>query len=113
MKHLTVADKAMLIGDEAGDLLIRYSAALGRNNLADDVDVHVYSSDGDEVEASLVLNQGMTIMAESTHTSLPEPDNAEAVAYMRSKLEAMEHPPEVQASKTEDEAAWETEIDLS
>lgn len=86
MKHLTFADKSLLLGDVAADLLVEYTAALGNAQQADSVAVHAFGADGDEVEATLVLNQGAALMVESTHTSLPEPDNEDAIEQMRRGL---------------------------
>ena len=40
------------------------------------------SSDGDEVEATFLLNSGSPLTAESSTATFPEPDNAEVTARM-------------------------------
>lgn len=88
MKHLTMTDKSLLVGDETASLLLEYAALLGKSNSADTVTFHAFSSDGDEVEASLLLNSGTSVMIESTHTSLPEPGNADVEAYLRDRIDS-------------------------
>ena len=60
---------------------------------ADDVELAAISSDGDEVRAILLLGGGAPLMAESAHTELPEPDNADALAYMKRRIDALRHAP--------------------
>src|ERR1700712_2793136 len=86
MKHITFGDKSLLVGDEVADLMLEYAALLTRETSGDTVQVAAVSSDGDEVTASFLLGPGVTMMAESTHSSLPEPDNTAAVEYMREAM---------------------------
>jgi hypothetical protein len=82
MKHITFADKSLLIGDEAADLMLEYAAKLAGSSNADTVKLNAISSDGDEVVATFLLDAGAPLMAETTTSTLPEPDNTDAVAYM-------------------------------
>jgi hypothetical protein len=82
MKHITFGDKSLLIGDAAADALLKYAAFLATAARGDTVEVHAISSDGDEVTASFLFGPGATVMAETSHTQLPEPDNSAAIAYM-------------------------------
>lgn len=86
MKHITYSEKSLLVGDEAADVLLEYSALLARHDSADTVTLHAFGADADEVDATFVLNQGTVLMAETTHTRMPEPDNSEAVMHMREKM---------------------------
>ena len=86
MKHITYAEKSVLMGDEAADVLLEYAAALTTAGRGDKVDVYAQSADGDEIVASFVLGDGVSIMAETTTSTAPEPDNSEAVAYMRRQM---------------------------
>lgn len=94
MKHITYSDKSLLLGDTTADLLLEYAAALGTDNTADTVTVNAMSSDGDDVEATFLLGEGAPLMAETSTTKVPEPDNGEADTYMREKINALTHPPE-------------------
>lgn len=100
MKHLTFTDKSMLIDDATADALLEYAALLVQHNTGDTVDIHAFSSDGDEVEAKLLLSAGAPIMVESTHTSLPEPDNAEALEYIRTAMTSLVERPIIQPETT-------------
>jgi hypothetical protein len=93
MKHVTYAQKSLLVGDEAADTLTAYSALLARHHSGDTVTLAAYDADGDDVQATFVLDQGTNLMAESTHSSIPEPDNADAVRDMQKKMTALASPP--------------------
>jgi hypothetical protein len=87
MQHLTVADKSLLIGNVLGDLLLEYSALLGRIGSADTVKIQAIGADGDEVVAGLLLNEGTVLVVESSTSALPEPENGDVEAYMRERIE--------------------------
>lgn len=93
MKHVTYAEKSLLVGDEAADTLTEYSALLAKHGSADTVTLTAFGADGEDVEATFVLDQGTILMAETTHSSIPEPDNAEVVREMREKMMRLSSPP--------------------
>jgi hypothetical protein len=95
MKHVTYAEKSLLIGDEAADTLTKYAAVLANLGRADTVTLKAFGADGDDVEATFVLDQGTILMAETTHSSIPEPDNGEAVRGMRESMMRLSSPPPV------------------
>jgi len=86
MKHLTYADQSVLIGDEAADILIRFSALLAEKGHADAVSLNVLGNEGDAIVASFVLGSGTNLMAASTNSTIPEPDNTEGIDYMNAKI---------------------------
>ncbi|MGC5171663.1 hypothetical protein ACPW96_19830 [Micromonospora sp. DT81.3] len=93
MKHITYAQKSLLVGDAAADALTEYAAAVAAHATADTVTLSAYGADGADVEATFVLDAGVVIMAETTTSSIPEPDNDEAVEYMRSRTRMLNAPP--------------------
>jgi hypothetical protein len=93
MKHVTYGEKSLLMGDVAADTLLEYAALVASLGTADTVKLRAFGSDGQEVVATLLLEQGAPLMAESSHTSMVEPDNAEALEYMRKKIMLMSSPP--------------------
>lgn len=101
MKHITFADKSLLVGDEAADLLLEYAAALAGKGAADVVKLQAISSDGDEVEATFLLDQGAPLMAETTHSALPEPANDDVSQYMRDRIEVIRYPRAIQPDEGE------------
>lgn len=111
MKHVTYAEKSLLIGDEAADTLARYSALLAKHHSGDTVTLAAFGADGQDVDATFVLDQGTNLMAESSHSSIPEPDNAEAVREMREKIMRLTSPPTVQPADQTMPATYE-ELDL-
>jgi hypothetical protein len=96
MKHITYADKSLLVGDEAADTLTEYSAALARAGSADTVTLAAYGADGADTEGTFVLNQGTVLMSETTQSSIAEPDNTVAVTQMREKIQRLTSPDPVQ-----------------
>lgn len=86
MKHLTFADKDFLVGDALADAVLEYAAVLGETRSADSIDIRAIGADGDEIEATFFLSAGVPLVAETTRSSLPEPDNAETVAYIEARL---------------------------
>lgn len=109
MKHLTVESKDLLVGDEAADVLTEYAALIARQGGGDHVELRAYSGDGDNVVVSIVLSSGTTLIAESSHNTLPEPDNAEAIAYMREMIHKATSPPSVQPDA--ELGAYESQFD--
>ena len=92
MKHITYAEKSLLVGDVAADLLLEYAAALGSTDQSDTVSLHAISSDGDEVEAMFLVGEGAPLMSETTTNTLPEPDNAGTETYLRERIDFLGHP---------------------
>ena len=87
MKHVTMAEKSFLVGDEVAEVLIQYAALLGKVGSADSVTIRSLGVDGELVEALFLLNSGTVMMAESTHSKVPEPDNSDALQYMRDQID--------------------------
>jgi hypothetical protein len=83
-----MADKSLLVGDEAGDLLLKYAALLAQIGRGDSVQLRAIGIDGDEVTAGFLLNSGTVMLVESSSSRLPEPDNREAVRYMQERLDS-------------------------
>jgi hypothetical protein len=89
MKLLTYADRSVLIGDEAADTLIHYSALLADSGHADSVVLNALDADGDEIVASFVLGSGTNLMSATATSKLPEPSNVEGLNYLKQKIEAL------------------------
>ncbi|MDQ4138149.1 MAG: hypothetical protein M3116_04805, partial [Actinomycetota bacterium] len=77
---------SLLVGDDAADALVEYAALVAQLGSGDSVQLNGIGVDGEKVTASFLLNSGTVLMAESTSSELPEPDNLEATAYMRKQL---------------------------
>lgn len=93
MKHITFAEKSLLVGDEAADILIAYAALLARVGSADVVTLNAIGADGHDVTASFLLDQGASLITETTGSHLAEPDNTEEIARMREQIALIETPP--------------------
>jgi hypothetical protein len=99
MKHVTYAEKSLLIGDDAADLVMEYASALANGGVSDIVRLNALGADGDEVVATLLLGQGAPLMAETSSTSLLALENTEAMEYMREKLKQLADPPDAQPAQ--------------
>jgi hypothetical protein len=86
VQHITTADKSFLVGDVATDLLMRYAALTARISGGDAVKVNAFSGDGDEVVATLLINSGTVMTAESVHSKQPEPLNGQLEQYLRAQI---------------------------
>ncbi len=93
MRHVTYGNKSFLVGNEAADLLMRYTAALASAKLGDAVTLHAIGSDGDEEEVQLLLDTGAPLMVESASSQLPEPENAQAIEHMRDGMRSLVRSP--------------------
>jgi hypothetical protein len=110
MKHITYAEKSLLLGDDAADALIVYAAALATHGRGDSVTLRALSSDGDEVDATFLLTAGAPLMAETPTTRLPEPDDADAVARMQAETDRMVSPEPVTAADADGNAEMDREV---
>lgn len=89
MKHILFANKTVLVGDAAADALVAYGVALAANNAADNVEYTCIGADGGIVQVSFLLNAGSALVAESTPSNLPEPNNHAEVARIRERTAAL------------------------
>ncbi|BDI22626.1 hypothetical protein L3i23_14020 [Herbiconiux sp. L3-i23] len=85
-----MADKSLLIGDEAADTLMEYAALIARSGTGDTVTLQAIGFDGSEVAVTFLLNSGTVLLVESSESSLPAPDNGEQVARMLERLRAFD-----------------------
>jgi hypothetical protein len=91
MKRVRYGDEAVMIGDEFGELLLEYAAALARNNTAEPLHFNAVNSEG-QVSASFLLGPASQLTVLETRSDLPEPDNSEAEAVMRGRLKELSFP---------------------
>jgi hypothetical protein len=106
MKRVKYGDEAVIVGDEFGALLLRYAAALARNDTAEPLHFTAVNSEG-EVAASFLLGPASQLTVMETHSDLPEPDNSEAEAKMRERLKELSFP--VPHPVEDDRSSSETE----
>ena len=92
MKLVTYSDKSVLLGDEAADYLVRFAAFIADKGRAEAISLNVIASDGELIVTSFVLGAGISLMAESTLSPLPEPENGAGVEYMNEKMEMLTAP---------------------
>jgi len=97
MKHVTYAEKSLLIGNEAADLLMEYAAAVSRVHSSDTVDLKAIGSDGNAVEATFLLGVGAPLMVETASAELNEPDNSGPIEYMMVRLRSLDSRAQVMA----------------
>jgi hypothetical protein len=105
VKHVTAVEKSLLVGDGAADALADYAAHVARLGTGDAVQLRALGIDGSEVVATFVLNSGTALMVESTDSVLPEPDNADAIAYMLAQMAQFEITADALSPEPPDEQA--------
>lgn len=86
MKHILLADKSLLVGDEAADLLLSYAGLIAEVGRGDTVTLHAIDQAGDSVVAGVLLNSGTALVTQTTTSTIPEPDNAQVIRYMRDRI---------------------------
>ena len=94
MKHLVSGMKSVFVGDEAADTLMDYAAHVAQFHTGDRVDLRGFTSEGNEVVTTFLLNGGTSLAAETTQLPFEERNNADAIAYMRSRIEKFQISPE-------------------
>lgn len=94
MKHVTYADKSLLLDDETADLLIEYAVALGTAGRTDSVVTNAMDSSGHDVEATFLLHGATELMTETARTSVDPVDNTAAVTYLREHIDLLRNPPD-------------------
>jgi len=92
MKHVSYADKPLLMGDEAADTLLEYARLVADNARADTVTLRAVSPDGNTVDASFLLDASTILMVESTNSEVEPPDNSEAVQDLKERIDAITRP---------------------
>lgn len=92
MKRITYVDTSVLVGDAAADTLLEYAATLARHHSADALELEALGSDGDGITATFLLDSGASLLAASSRSLLPEPDNSIAIHYMRERIELIGKP---------------------
>ncbi|WP_101846121.1 hypothetical protein [Zhihengliuella sp. ISTPL4] len=92
MKHVTYGEKSLLMGDDAADALLEYSRVVADEGRADTVSFRSISPDGNIGLASFLLNPSTVLMVETTNSTLEAPDNAEEVAEVHRRIDAVLRP---------------------
>lgn len=94
MIRLTSADRSFLVGTEAGNLLLRYAATRPAGAPADPVALHVLNERGEPENVIVQVAAALRLVAEVTDEDFgPEPENAEATLFLRSRLDTSAQPP--------------------
>ncbi|KQZ86062.1 hypothetical protein ASD56_07305 [Microbacterium sp. Root166] len=102
MKHVTYAEKSLLMDDEAADSLLEYARVLALASRADTVSVRAIGSDGNTVDAAFLLNEASIMIVESTNSTVEAPDNREAVQYMQERIDRLRNPRGAEAEEEGD-----------
>ncbi|MBW9119310.1 hypothetical protein JNB63_04320 [Microbacterium trichothecenolyticum] len=102
MKHLSYADKTAFVDDETADVMLEYAGLLAAEHSGDTVSLRAIGQDGNEVEATFVLNMATNIVAESTNSDIEPPANPVVVEYMPEKIAMIRNPPPARAIEDPD-----------
>lgn len=93
MKHVTYAATAILLDDDAADWMMEYARALGTAGMTDSVKLTGIGMDGNEVDATFLLNASTELVIQTTRNTLEGPSNNEAVGYMQERTQLILSPP--------------------
>ena len=110
MKHVVYAEKSLLMGDEVVDLMMEYAVLLARQASADSVDVAAIGTEGDTVTATFLIGPATIMVAETSRSVLPEPENDVAVNYLKEKIDQIKSPPNARGLQDDDERGFEEEF---
>lgn len=97
MKHVTFADKSLLMGDDAADTLMEYARLIADTQHADTVTLSSISTDGNTVDVSFLLNSNTVLVIETTNSATEPPGNGPAVREMQARIDAITRPVNAQA----------------
>ena len=87
MRHVLYGQKSMLLDDDAAEALLAYAAHVSQLRTSDRVDMRGFTVEGNAVTTSFVLNGGTGLVAETTNLTMEEPDNRDAIAYIRKRID--------------------------
>ncbi|MGP3533331.1 hypothetical protein ACTU3I_00945 [Microbacterium sp. RD1] len=93
MKHLSYGEKTVFADDVTADVLLEYAGLLAAEQSGDTVTIRAIGQDGNEVDATFVLNMATNLVAESTNAGVRPPTNDVAVAYMQERIQRYRNPP--------------------
>lgn len=107
MKRVTFSNRTLLMGDDAADALVEYSALIARRDSADIVALRAVGADAEEIDATFMLGSGTILMAQSTHSTMEEPENSEAVIKLRQKISRLAASFPVVPQKSDDRGGYD------
>lgn len=99
MKHVTYADKSVLMGDDAADVLLEYARLLADSGRADSVTLQAITPDGNTVDTSFLLGPSSTMMMETTNSQIQAPNNDEVVAELKERIAGIARPVAVETEE--------------
>ncbi len=92
MKRLIFSGTTVLVGDEIADAAVDYAAVLTRTGGADTIELRTLTPDGDPEESYLLLNSATTIMSQTMVSTEAEPNNDDALRYIRDAIRRLDPP---------------------
>jgi hypothetical protein len=72
---------------------MEYARALGSAHMSDSVTLRGIGMDGNEIDATFLLNASTELITQTTHSGLKGPDNDEAIGYMQERTRLILTPP--------------------
>lgn len=91
---MLAGQKAVFLNDEAADVLVAYAAHVAQLRIGDSVALRGVNSEGNQVVTTFLLNSGTNLVSETTNLSIADPDNDDAIAYMRKRIDGFRFSPE-------------------
>jgi hypothetical protein len=85
VKKVIYSDSSQIVGDEVAGVMLEYAAALASHHAAEPLTFRAVNSGGDFEDASFLLGPASQIAVERAEDG-DEPDNTEAIAFMRRRI---------------------------
>jgi hypothetical protein len=92
VRRITYVNTWVLTGDEFGELLLDYAAALAKAGLSEPLRFAGIGSQGDDEHISFIVGPASQIVVESVRSQREAPENLEQVAYMRTRIAQLADP---------------------
>lgn len=92
MKLVTYGQKSVLVGTEAAGLLIEFAALLGARGGSDVVTLRAIDTDGNDVDASFLINAATELAVQTASTTASEPDNSLVAEYLHERIDELNKP---------------------
>lgn len=70
MKHVTYTHMAIFLDDDAADWMMEYARALGSAGMTDSITLRGIGMDGNEVDATFLLNSSTELVTQTTNNTL-------------------------------------------
>ncbi|MGO4691478.1 hypothetical protein [Glaciibacter sp. 2TAF33] len=109
MKRVSYAGESFLTTDSVADALVDLTAALGRSQNADVVEVPAVDTNGDVLTVRLVVGPASQLSAVHVESGYPDPDTGDTVGRLQDRVRTLDHPNVATMTPAPDTSIFEDE----